>query len=250
MRTGRWSWTGNTDPFWAIGDRPGPALFVVQQVGDREFTIPEGAGFRYVPATGSPIEVNSETLPVTDFASIPRFMSWLVGRHGRHTPAALVHDLEVVDGMPFEDRIAADRRFLELMDVLEVPPVQSRLMWAAVTAATRVKGPLLSKVAIVVWGFTAAGGIYLLVRGVRERKPSMVVVALAGPAVGGVLWGRQYWAGVVAGYALPVIVVPATTSFAFYCVYWIVERGVGALRSLLPQNRGQELPDPIGYQGR
>lgn len=250
MRTGTWSWSDNTDPFSAIGERPGPALFVVRQIGDRDFTIAEGTGFRYRPAVGPPIDVTSETLPKTDFASIPRFMSWLVSRHGRHTPAALVHDQQVVDGMPFAERIAADRRFLEMMDALEVPPVQSRLMWAAVTLATRWRGPLASKVAIVVWGASAGGGMHLLVRGICHREPRMVAAALAAPAAAAGLWGRQYWAGVVGGYALPLVVVPAATSFVFWGGYWALETAVRLTRSLLPHNESEELPPPVGYQGR
>lgn len=250
MRTGRWSWADNTDPFWAPGDDPAPAVFVVQQIGDTTFSIAEGTGFRYVPPDGPPIEVTSETLPETDFASIPRFLSWLVSTHGRHTPAALVHDQEVVDGMPFADRIAADRRFLEMLDALEVPPVQGRLMWAAVTLATRARGPWPAKVALAAWALAAAAGMVLLGWGVATGEAVAVAVALAAPVPAAALWGRQFWAGVVAGYALPAVAVPAATTFVFYCLYWVVEEAVRVGRRVLPQNRGEDLPPPVGYQGR
>ena len=52
-------------------------------------------------------------------------MSWFVSRYGRHTPAALVHDELVTDGMEFEARKRADRVFLQMLDDLDVPPCRA-----------------------------------------------------------------------------------------------------------------------------
>lgn len=252
MPQNRWKWLTNTYPFSAINDCDQPARFVVEQIGDSCFRIPRGGpGFQYNPEQGDPIRVTFATLPETDYASIPRYMAWLVSRYGRHTPAALVHDQEIVNnGMPYGDRKKADLRFLVMMDHLDVPPVQSRVMWAAVTLATRFKGTSRSKAGIVAWAAMAAAGIGLLVVGFATGTPLMIVVALLGPAVGALAWGDQYWAGVVAGYALPVVALPALTSLLGYGAYWVVEQSVKVIRQQFKQNKAKELPGPISYQGR
>src|SRR5918995_418085 len=198
-----WVWRTSTAPFGSLPPTDGQAAFVVEQIGDSTFRIPEGAGFRYTPPEGEPVLVDATTLQSTDFASIPRYMSWFVSRHGRHTPAALVHDRLVVGDMSLEERIAADAVFLAMLDDLAVPPVQSRVMWAAVTAATRMRCSARSRAGIIAWGVPAA-----------------------------LLWGRQRAAGVIAGYAVPVVVVPAAASLAGYWCYWLVETAVKLVRRL------------------
>jgi hypothetical protein len=141
----RWSWLTATGRFSPLNEPGKPARFVVEQISDTTFRVPEGLGFQNNPPDGEAMTVTHDNLPSTDFASIPRYMSWFVSRHGRHTPAALVHDELVTDGMAFDARKRADRVFLQMLDDLDVPPVQSRVMWTAVTLATRVRGPLAAK---------------------------------------------------------------------------------------------------------
>jgi Protein of unknown function (DUF1353) len=250
MTTPTWEWLERTGPFSALDDPARPAHFVVEQISDKNFSV-DGGGFRYNPPDGGPpVEVTRKTLPSTDFASIPRFLSWLVGRYGRHTPAALVHDCEVVPGMTFTARAAADRRFLEMMDEIGVPPVQGRLMWSAVTLATRKNGGLGSKAGLVLWGGAAAGGMALLVVGAATGTPALVAVALVGPALASLLWGGQWKAGLIGGYALPLIAVPALAALVGYVPYWLLEKAVQVGRRQLPHNEGKELTEPIGYLGR
>ena len=78
----------------------------------------------------------------------------------------------------------------------------------------------------------------------------MILAALAAPAVAALLWGGQRSAGLIAGYALPVIAVPALVSLVGYWIYWAIEKGVKLVRQRKPENRGEPLPDPVGYQGR
>jgi hypothetical protein len=252
-----WAWVTNTKPFSALGVPTDQACFVVEQVTDRSFRIPDGSGFQYnsarddTDATYKVIEITHESLPDTDFASIPRYMSWLISRHGRHTPAALVHDQLVTDDMSFEARKQADRLFLDMMDDLDVPPVQSRVMWAAVTLATRWHGSGRSKAGLVAWAALAAVGIVALGAGLVTTNPLLVVLALVGPALAAVLWGDQYWAGLTAGYALPVVALPALAALGGYWVYWVIEMAVKLGRRA--RHREPEppvLPGPIGYQGR
>jgi hypothetical protein len=243
----KWEWTKQTGPFSAPGVPDSPARFVVEQTGDSCFAI-VASGFAY---NGEPtVEVTPETLPETDFASIPRYLSWLVSRYGPHTPAALVHDQLVSGGMPYRERQAADDLFLTMMRQVDVPPVSARLMWAAVTLATRWHGGAARRASVVLWGLLAVVGLVGLVAGLVTGTAALVVAALLGPAVGAAVWTDRYLAGLVAGYALPFVLAPAAVAMGGYVVYWAVERAVRAVRSLLPRNRGTELRDPLPYQGR
>ena len=79
-------------------------------VANRVITVP--AGFR------------------TDLASVPRLpvVYWLCG--GRANKPAVVHDFLYTEG--FLAREIADAVFLEAMEVVGVPVVYRRLMWAGV----------------------------------------------------------------------------------------------------------------------
>jgi hypothetical protein len=92
-------------------------------------------------------------------------VSWFVSRYGRHTAAALVHDELVTDGMEFEARKRADRLFLQMLDDVDVPPAQSRVMWTAATLATRRHGPRTVQAAMALWVLLAVAGIGLLMWG-------------------------------------------------------------------------------------
>jgi hypothetical protein len=238
-----WAWKTHTDPFWDLKVPTEQACFVVEQVSDVTFQIPDGCGFQYTPADGSdPIDVDRSTLPDTDFASIPRYMSWFVSRHGRHTPAALLHDRLVTDDMAFDDRKQADTRFLELMDRCGVPPVKAGVMWTAVTLATRWRGTAVSRAGLAAWGLVAVAGMAVLGLGLATLNPVLIVAALLAPAIASLLWGDQWRAGMIGGYALPIVAVPALASIVGDWVYWVIEMAVKLLRR-------DGRPGPSGYQG-
>jgi Protein of unknown function (DUF1353) len=153
-------------------------------------------------------------------------MSWFVSRYGRHTPAALVHDQLVTDDMSFAERRTADRRFLEMMDALQVPPVRSRVMWAAVSLATLRRGRKGRVTAMLLWFVAAAAGIALLVHGLVNRSWIEVATALLAQLPASLLWGSLWRAGVIAGYALPLVVVPAVVSWSGYAAYSAVELSI------------------------
>jgi len=69
----------------------------------------------------------------TDFASVPKIVSWLVPRYGRYTKAAVLHDylLEDPDGLGIS-RCDADGLFRKTLKELDVGYVRRRLMWAGV----------------------------------------------------------------------------------------------------------------------
>lgn len=74
---------------------------------------------------------------VTDFASIPRFLTWLIQTYGLHLEAALVHDylwsLCRKGEFNYPD---ADGIFRMLLRVLGVKPLQRWMMWTAVRCAS------------------------------------------------------------------------------------------------------------------
>lgn len=229
------TWTDETAPFFDLDDGM-PARFILEQVDDGDFRLQ--ASFRYCSPSGQPaIDVTATTLGDTDLASIPRFMSWFVSRHGRHTPAALVHDQLITSKATPDERIRADRMFLEAMDCLGAPPVRSRVMWSAVALGTRSSTRPWGLLSIIAWALSAVAGIALLIYGLVTLTAWPIVVALLGPLVGAAFWGREYWAGVIGGYALPLVALPAIASLLGYWVYWLVEQVVRFGRWLLPHNR-------------
>lgn len=229
-------------PFFAVDDsRP---RFVLEQIDDDVFYVT--TPFVYCPeASRKRVDVNSDTLPTTDLASIPWFASWFVSRHGRHTPAALLHDCLVHDARRRGDHAAraqADLEFRNALDELQVPPVRGRVMWAAVTFATRWGTGWLLRAGLALWLLAALAGTFAFVFGAMAGRPWTMVAAALGPVVGAVLWGRQYVAGVVGSYALLVIALPTIACIVAYSVYWLVEQAVRLGRRVLKQNRGKALP--------
>jgi hypothetical protein len=87
----------------------------LRYVGERdEFIVPEGY--------------------VTDFASVPRLVVWLVPSYGLYTKAAILHDWLITDALP-TGRITSndvDGLFRRALRELGVPPVKRWLMWTAV----------------------------------------------------------------------------------------------------------------------
>ena len=96
----------------------------VTSSGPRTFTVPPAG-----------------TTMITDLASVPPFLTWLVPKDGRHTPAALLHDglmpktPRLYQG-PSLDRVEADRIFRNAMQHLDVAFLRRWAMWAAVSLAT------------------------------------------------------------------------------------------------------------------
>lgn len=71
---------------------------------------------------------------VTDFASVPRIVSWLIPTYGRYTAPAILHDYLITDAMPC-GRVTSndtDGLFRRAMRELGVPPVKRWLMWTGV----------------------------------------------------------------------------------------------------------------------
>jgi Protein of unknown function (DUF1353) len=101
----------------------------------------------------------------TDFASVPRIVTWLIPRYGRFTKAAIIHDylcaVEVRRGTI--SRADADGVFRRALRELGVAFLRRWLMWAAVRldAARDDLGTLLRPRprALLVWLVVAVPGL-------------------------------------------------------------------------------------------
>jgi hypothetical protein len=254
-------WGVDSRPFSAEPPPPQPCRVVLRQVGDSTFALQEDLVLTWpVAGEGAPpstLVVTPADVPTTDLASIPDYLGWFARRFGRHTPAAVVHDLLIPStgspwppGLPAEWRLApadADRLFRDLLTSSGVPPVRAHLMWAAVAARTRWQSGRLGRLSLIVWGLLAAAGSWAFVAGLTGGGPALVAGALVAPAVAALLWGREYGAGLVAGYSLWWIVFGSAPAWLAYKAYQVVEWVVWRVRCRVghpPQARQPAAPVP------
>src|SRR5690606_38359615 len=93
-------WAVDSTPFSWAGDPPQPCRIVLRQVDDNDFELVET--LVYTPPEdvpdrpAAPLVIRPGWL-TSDLASIPGILGWFARRHGRHTPAALVHDFLIAD---------------------------------------------------------------------------------------------------------------------------------------------------------
>lgn len=111
-----------------------------KQLGGDHWRVTESFRY-YVGGEGSNRWVTVPAGYLTDGASVPRLFWNIIPPWGPHGQAAVVHDLlceylQLVDnGMPVSiTRAECDRILLEAMEVLEVPWLRRRTMYAAVSA--------------------------------------------------------------------------------------------------------------------
>lgn len=210
---------------------------------------------------------NQDTF-VTDLASVPPLLTWLVPKDGTHTPAAILHDSLLNEahqdgsGKPVTGQIA-DHVFRNALRYLGVPFVRSWMMWSAVSLRTLVsKGQRLRwwwifLIAAVSLVFGAGGIIQMLDlvdapiwdlelpwMGDRPIWQELLNATLAVLAVGAaslVLWGRWWQLGLVAALALPVIAFPLLVCALAYLGYLLVEGGLFVILRGRPAGPDAEL---------
>ena len=252
-------WAVDSTPFAADPPPAQPCRIVLRQVSDNEFALQERVvvawplGTEGGPPPG-PLVIEPAWLPDTDLASVPDYLGWFARRFGRHTPAALVHDLlnpgrdePWPPGLPEGWRLPperADLAFRRLLTDSGVPPVRAFLMWAAAAARTRWRSGWAGALSLVLWGVAAVAGSATLVAGLVDGDAAAVAVALVAPAVAALLWGREVVAGLVAGYSLWWIVFGSLPAWLAYRAYQVVEWVVWRLRCASRRRRGV----PIGVQ--
>lgn len=216
----------------------------IEQVADRSFVLCEG--FRYLAPGRTPIEVDPADLRDgrTDLTSVPQALTWFVGRYGRHTPAALLHDAllhraeqrALADGVsPLPGYEEADTIFREALACLKVPPLRRTTMWAAVSFGTRLRAGGVATAGVMAWLAAFVLGTAALVAAAAARDPVVLAVALVAPFGGAVLWGRQYWAGVAASYMAVFVAAPTLLGAVSFLLYRVAE----AVILRLPRRRSR-----------
>jgi hypothetical protein len=250
-------WEQDSTPFSADPPPPQPCRVMLRQVDDNQFALQERLVLTWAPP-GAPVPVplviEPDWLTATDLASVPDYLGWFVRRFGRHTPAALVHDVLIPSqNHPWPPDLPeawqlpptdADIVFRELLTASGEPPVRTALMWTAVVARTRWLSGWLGKLSLVAWGLAAVVGSVVFVRGVATGDPVAVALGLVAPAVAALLWGRQYVAGLVAGYSLWWVAFGSVPAYLAYKAYQVVEWVVYRLRMGSHRRRGV----PVGIQ--
>lgn len=220
-------------------DGDAPARFELEQVADAFFAL--HTAFRYHCVDGRTITISPGDLRDgrTDLTSVPQALTWFVGRYGRHTPAALLHDAllhraereaEAADTSPLPGYEDADAVFLEALASLAVPPLRRTTMWAAVSFGTRLRAGGGATAGVVAWLLASALGTTALVVGLAAGAPVVVGLAMVAPVLGALLWGRQRVAGIVAGYMAVFVALPTLVG----AVSLLVSRAVDAVLVRLP----------------
>ena len=235
-------WRRTTGPFADTHDNR-PARIRIHQVSDNEFALEES--FHYLGGDQT-VLVDSQKLTQSNLATIPGYLGWFMRRHGRHTPAALMHDQLVGENqpgpdVPFPTRVGADAAFRSALMASGVPPVRAWLMWTAVTLNSRFHAKGRTQALIELWVISAVIGLTLFCVGLSLLDPVLIVATAVAPLLAAFLWGEQWKAGVIAGYAVPVVVLGTIPSVVAYHAYWIVEKGFGL---------GRPTPDPPTFYER
>jgi len=253
-----WDWKRDTRPFFSDDpDHPQPAKFLLQQVHDDRFDLLEP--FNYTRPDGTVIPVDHKWLGETDLASIPSFLGWFARRHGRYTPAALLHDELIPNDDPHAlalpppaqmGPIEADLLFRQAMRASGVALIKSWVLWTGVTLGTRfTRLGRWTAAAMVAWFVAALAGTGLLLYGLTGHWP-WTVVALVAPVPFAFLWGRQWPAGLIAGYAFWPVFFGSVPGILAYQVYRGAEWVAKLVGERLPATRGTHLPAPDRFSRR
>ena len=134
--------------------------------GDRDrFVVPAGFG--------------------TDFATVPRLVSWLVPRFGVFTLAAVLHDWLCTEGITsgVVTSREADGLFRRVMREQGVPVLRRWLMWCGVRW-----GALASSLRRPGWLHSAPGVLGISLLAAPVVVPPAVLIALALAVYGAVEW--------------------------------------------------------------
>jgi hypothetical protein len=220
-----------TGPFRKLAsDRPAEVL--LRQVSPRKFKLAQP--FRYDDGERQ-FEIREND--VSDLASVPKVLTWLIPRYGRHTLAALLHDhLQKKElGVSSQE---ADTMFRNAMGETSVPLARRWLIWSAVALRTQWQLGGLSKLRAGAYAllYCLAGAVLgpaLLVGTVAGWASlgtwaAAALVVLASPLVLCWVWGRHWMLGLLGGYILFAISFPVTVVLMVAAIYlaveWVVER--------------------------
>jgi hypothetical protein len=245
-----------------------PAEVVVRQVTPATFMLREP--FKYVDR-GRRFDVPEHD--VSDFASVPTFLTWLIPRYGRHTLPALLHDhlqdhlVEEQSTSPSDpERVTSDEAdtiFRQAMQYSRVPFIRRWVMWAAVSLRTVVKYrrglPAVGAIAwVVLFGLLGlAWPIVALSTIATDRFGWKLVLLLVGAAVLLPialcrLAGRRWRLSLISGLTLSVITFPCLLAIidggVYFAIEWVAERFQGDKADLIVmprQSEGHQSPDRL-----
>jgi hypothetical protein len=195
---------------------------LLRQIDERSFSL--GEGFRYSGKAGD-YTVREGDLPQTDLTSVPWFLRWFIGKYGKHTRAALLHD-HLVRTI---DRKTADTVFRTTLAELDVGLVRRMIMWSAVTLGSRFAAGGARRTLIIVWVLAMLTGVSTLVYAVTSGDWALAAAAVLAPLPAVVLWLDQWPAGFWAGYGVAVVGVPSLAILLFFGGYWVTERMISAV---------------------
>ena len=188
---------------------------------------------------------------LTDLASIPRFLRWLVNTYGAHTLAAIIHDKLITDkantGALHSD-VVSDRFFREMLHACRMPWLLRWTMWTAVALRTRWKAGGLKRLELALWALASVAGmggtILLLAAGHTAAALGFGALILV---VAGLLWGRQWGAAMVAALALPMIAPAALLVLLASGLFWVADRiGRPLDKDFSPQPIKEPAAAPVG----
>jgi hypothetical protein len=163
---------------------PKPEARLVQYEHDR-FKLDEGFRFTFDdsqdPEQKSPYTVSQHGIGAagTDLASVPSLLWWYVGSYGRHTNAALLHDV-LVRRKGF-NRAKADTAFRHALAESGVPIVRRWLMYTAVSLETfsqRIGGRALLAILLTILAGSIAAAIWYAIDSPGWTSAAFVVAAL------------------------------------------------------------------------
>jgi len=199
-----------------------------------------------------------DLVPATDLVSVPRPLRWFAGRYGDHTAAALVHDrfigIEKTDlpkPIPEMTDAHADRFFRFMLHDTGIPWIRRWVMWAGVAFRTRFNAVKTAPRPVVGWAKTlsvvvwAAAIVAAVVGGywfARQGEWGAVLLVALVPIPLSALWWHQFGAGLVAAYAMPVLLPPTLLAVVADLILFVLDQ---LSRPVQPSSVKTSAPAPV-----
>lgn len=188
----------------------------------------------YESPDGTVETIDPGILGDTDLTSVPPQLFWFIPSYGRHTLPALLHDYKLTT-LPVGDarmaaRQAADDQFLETLAGEDVPWLQRRVMWSAVTFWSRLStGSWWNprRVLMFLWVACALAGTGLFGWGVATGTTWMWLLGALAPIPAGMLWLQRWLAAWFFAYTAVLLAAALIVVWVTAAVWHVASWGVG-----------------------